>query len=43
MACASTGKITQENKRYGKGKIVLSPEGVKILLQEIEKQNNACS
>lgn len=38
MTCAITGEITRENKRYGNGNIVLSPKGVEILFQEIQKK-----
>ncbi|MDN4075514.1 AbrB/MazE/SpoVT family DNA-binding domain-containing protein [Fictibacillus terranigra] len=36
-ACVITGEITSENRTYGDGKFVLSPEGVEILLQELEE------
>ena len=31
------GEITSENQEYGNGKIILSPEGAKMLLEEIEE------
>ncbi|WML26409.1 AbrB/MazE/SpoVT family DNA-binding domain-containing protein [Neobacillus sp. OS1-33] len=38
MACMLTGEVTNENKKYGNGQIVLSPKGAEILLQELKKQ-----
>lgn len=38
FACDITGEISEDNKIYGNGKLVLSPEGVKILRQELENQ-----
>lgn len=35
--CLMTGEITSENQEYGNGKIILSPEGAKMLLEEIEE------
>jgi AbrB family transcriptional regulator, transcriptional pleiotropic regulator of transition state genes len=35
-SCAVTGTISSENKTYGNNKIVLSPEGAKILLRELQ-------
>ncbi|ALL11594.1 TPA: AbrB/MazE/SpoVT family DNA-binding domain-containing protein [Bacillus mobilis] len=35
--CAITGEVTNENISLAKGKITLSPEGAKILVQELEK------
>lgn len=35
--CLMTGEITPENQEYGNGKIILSPEGAKMLLEEIEE------
>ncbi len=31
------GEITPENQEYGNGKIILSPEGAKMSLEEIEE------
>jgi transcriptional pleiotropic regulator of transition state genes len=36
MACILTGDITNENKALANGKIVLSTNGAKKLIQEIE-------
>ncbi|WP_377803114.1 AbrB/MazE/SpoVT family DNA-binding domain-containing protein [Bacillus amyloliquefaciens] len=35
--CLMTGEITSENQEYGNGKVILSPEGAKMLLEEIEE------
>ncbi|AOU00811.1 AbrB/MazE/SpoVT family DNA-binding domain-containing protein [Bacillus velezensis] len=35
--CLMTGEITSENQEYGNGKIILSPEGAKMLLEEIKE------
>ena len=35
--CAITGEVTNENISLAKGKITLSPEGAKILVQELEQ------
>lgn len=35
--CLMTGEITSENQEYGNGKIILSPEGAKMPLEEIEE------
>lgn len=35
MSCAITGDVTNENKVYLNGKLVLSPEGADLLLKEI--------
>ncbi|AYV19035.1 AbrB/MazE/SpoVT family DNA-binding domain-containing protein [Bacillus velezensis] len=35
--CLMTGEITSENQEYDNGKIILSPEGAKMLLEEIEE------
>ena len=37
LACEVTGEITKENKRYGKGNIVLSPKGAEELLKELQQ------
>lgn len=37
MACRVTGEITNENKKYGNGNIILSPKGAQLLLEEIKK------
>lgn len=37
MACAITGEISDNNKVYGNGSIVLSEEGAKQLKKEIEE------
>ncbi|MDW2879715.1 MULTISPECIES: AbrB/MazE/SpoVT family DNA-binding domain-containing protein [Bacillaceae] len=36
MACAITGEVTDKNKRFGN--IVLSPNGIKVLLKEVQKE-----
>ncbi|WP_132011342.1 AbrB/MazE/SpoVT family DNA-binding domain-containing protein [Mesobacillus foraminis] len=33
--CAITGEISNENRRYGNGRIVLSPRGAEKLLREL--------
>ncbi|OUB94173.1 AbrB family transcriptional regulator [Bacillus thuringiensis serovar medellin] len=35
--CVITGEVTNENISLAKGKITLSPEGAKILINELEK------
>lgn len=35
-ACAITGRVLPENKTFGNSKIVLSPEGAKLLFQELQ-------
>ncbi|MFN2744312.1 MULTISPECIES: AbrB/MazE/SpoVT family DNA-binding domain-containing protein [Bacillus] len=37
MACLMTGEITTQNKTYAGGKIVLSPRGAEMLLQEMKE------
>ncbi len=37
MACHITGENTKENVALANGKIVLSPEGAKTLVEEIKK------
>ncbi len=36
MACMITGEVLDENKAFGNGNIILSPEGMAIMKQEIE-------
>jgi len=36
MACMLTGEVTNENKAFSDGKLILSPKGVEILRIEIE-------
>lgn len=40
MACEITGKVSSENRVFANGKIVLSPEGAKQLVEEIERVFN---
>lgn len=35
-SCIVTGKITHQNQTFCNGKIVLSPDGVKRLIEELE-------
>ncbi|MDA7027402.1 AbrB/MazE/SpoVT family DNA-binding domain-containing protein [Bacillus sp. CLL-7-23] len=35
MACIMTGEITTQNKTYAGGKIILSPRGAEILLEDM--------
>ncbi|USK35150.1 AbrB/MazE/SpoVT family DNA-binding domain-containing protein [Bacillus sp. F19] len=35
-ACAITGRVLPENKTFGNSKIVLSPEGTKLLFQDLQ-------
>ncbi|NRG48248.1 hypothetical protein HRF87_26550 [Bacillus sp. CRN 9] len=35
-SCIVTGEITHQNQSFGNGKVVLSPEGVKLLIEELE-------
>lgn len=37
-ACMITGEISDDNKVFGNGKLVLSPKGMEILMREIEKK-----
>ncbi|ATH91261.1 AbrB family transcriptional regulator [Bacillus glycinifermentans] len=34
--CLITGEITSENREYGNGNITLSPDGAKLLLEELK-------
>ncbi|MDO6655256.1 AbrB/MazE/SpoVT family DNA-binding domain-containing protein [Anaerobacillus sp. 1_MG-2023] len=36
MACMVTGEILDENQTFGNGSIVLSPEGMALLREELE-------
>ncbi|MBF0709131.1 MULTISPECIES: AbrB/MazE/SpoVT family DNA-binding domain-containing protein [Bacillales] len=36
MACMVTGEILDENQTFGNGNIVLSPEGMALLREELE-------
>jgi AbrB family transcriptional regulator, transcriptional pleiotropic regulator of transition state genes len=36
MACMLTGEVTNENKNFADGKLILSPKGAEILIKEIE-------
>ncbi|MFI9225261.1 AbrB/MazE/SpoVT family DNA-binding domain-containing protein [Peribacillus frigoritolerans] len=36
MACAITGEVTNQNKTYANGNLVLSPKGAELLLGEME-------
>jgi AbrB family transcriptional regulator, transcriptional pleiotropic regulator of transition state genes len=36
--CMITGKISENNREFVDGKIVLSPEGVRMLLKELREQ-----
>ncbi|GIO28172.1 AbrB/MazE/SpoVT family DNA-binding domain-containing protein [Ornithinibacillus bavariensis] len=38
MACQITGESSDENIALADGKIVLSPEGAKLLIQEIQSR-----
>ena len=40
MACHITGENTNDNVAFANGKLVLSPEGAKQLVNEISKQFN---
>lgn len=37
-ACVITGEVKPENRVYADGAIVLSPEGAKIIKDELQKQ-----
>ncbi|MEC3305627.1 AbrB family transcriptional regulator, partial [Bacillus cereus] len=37
-ACAITGDISEKNISLANGQIVLSPEGAKLLIKEIQQQ-----
>lgn len=37
MACAVTGEVSESNYKLLDGKLILSPEGLEKLLEEIEK------
>lgn len=39
MTCSITGQITNENKVYANGKLVLSPDGADQLLKELSLTN----
>ncbi|KRF51306.1 AbrB/MazE/SpoVT family DNA-binding domain-containing protein [Priestia megaterium] len=36
LACKVTGEVSEDNLILAKGKVILSPEGVKQLLKELE-------
>ncbi|WP_280517071.1 AbrB/MazE/SpoVT family DNA-binding domain-containing protein [Lederbergia sp. NSJ-179] len=36
MSCEITGTVSDENKTFAGGKLVLSPEGAKLLIEELE-------
>ncbi|GIN58062.1 AbrB/MazE/SpoVT family DNA-binding domain-containing protein [Lederbergia ruris] len=36
MACEITGTVSDENKSFASGKLVLSPEGAELLIQELQ-------
>ncbi|WP_047980704.1 AbrB/MazE/SpoVT family DNA-binding domain-containing protein [Ornithinibacillus contaminans] len=38
MACQITGESTDDNLSLANGKIVLSPEGAKLLIEEIQSR-----
>ncbi|MGG4268561.1 transition state regulator Abh [Peribacillus simplex] len=40
MACAITGEISSENKKFREGNLILSPKGIELLLKELELLNN---
>ncbi|TYS60671.1 AbrB/MazE/SpoVT family DNA-binding domain-containing protein [Bacillus infantis] len=37
MACSITGEISLDNRTYANGNIVLSPEGEKMLVKQLEE------
>ncbi|MFS0882547.1 AbrB/MazE/SpoVT family DNA-binding domain-containing protein [Metabacillus niabensis] len=39
-ACVITGEISDQNKTFGNGKIVLSPKGIELLKNEFEEDSN---
>ncbi|MED1466815.1 AbrB/MazE/SpoVT family DNA-binding domain-containing protein [Bacillus salipaludis] len=36
MACMLTGEVTNENKTFADGKLILSPKGAEILIREVK-------
>lgn len=36
--CMITGEISEDNKVFANGKLVLSPKGIEILMNELEKK-----
>ena len=38
-ACAVTGQVLAENKEFAPG-LILSPEGARILFEELQKENS---
>ncbi|RDW15291.1 transition state regulator Abh [Oceanobacillus arenosus] len=38
MICQITGDVSEDNISLADGKIILSPKGIKILMEEIESQ-----
>ena len=38
LTCAVTGKMSKDNMILADGKLILSPEGAKILLEQIEAE-----
>lgn len=38
QACMITGKVSENNRVFANGKIVLSPEGISQLFQELKQQ-----
>jgi AbrB family transcriptional regulator, transcriptional pleiotropic regulator of transition state genes len=38
-ACAITGIVSHQNKKFGGKGLILSPEGIKIILEQLEVEN----
>jgi transcriptional pleiotropic regulator of transition state genes len=38
MACMLTGEVTNKNKAFADGKLILSPKGAEILIKEIKSK-----
>lgn len=38
MTCAITGEVSDKNLRLADGKLILSPEGAEILINEIQSK-----
>lgn len=41
MACAITGEVSPDNMVLADGNLILSPEGAKILMEQIEAEGKA--
>jgi AbrB family transcriptional regulator, transcriptional pleiotropic regulator of transition state genes len=38
-ACAITGIVSNKNQKFGENGLILSPEGIKFILKQLEEDN----